>query len=439
MTSPPIRVSSPASGTTLAAGTSAKGGTSSFRLDVIDGYRAIAAIAVVIYHVARGGPLAEQEGDSASFVRPEQLGAHLIDNFGNYGVAVFFLLSGFVIFRPFAQASIEGEQRPAIASYLIRRALRIFPAYWIALVGWSLISDADQRVGGSNVGKLLLVDTYDPNVVFLVGLAVSWTLTIEIAFYLFVPLYAIVVARIATLGRESDRSHRLKVHLVGLTLLYTSAYAYRITLDHWSGASRNMTLWLPNFLDWFALGMLLAVLSVWVKGGGSLPTAVADFARRTSACLACAALCFAMVVVLKGDQLGFRRSETFGQMSWRTLFQGFSAFFLILPAILGNPDQTMMHTLRRPTMVFLGSISYGIYLWHTLVLQWYEQLIDNDPAWLKLVVVGAAVLCVTIPIATVSYYLVERPILGLYRPQGNVQRQRSGSRTGKRRRGSSIG
>lgn len=400
---------------------------------MIDGYRALAALAVVTYHVARGGPRTTGErGDAAGYVRPEQLGAHIIDNLGNYGVAVFFLLSGFVIFRPFAQASIEDEQRPAVGPYLIRRALRIFPAYWIALIGWALITHSDQRVGGTIFGKLLLTDTYDSKVVFLVGLGVSWTLTIELAFYLFVPLYAIVVARIASSRRGSDRRHRLDVHLIGLAVLYVSASAYRITLDHWSGARRNMTLWLPNFFDWFALGMLLALLSVWVKGGGRLPAAFAEFARRTSACVGCAALCFAMVVILKGDQLAFHRNETIGQMSWRSLFQGLSAFFLILPAILGHPDQSMMRTLRRPTMLFLGSISYGIYLWHFLVLQWYERIIDNDPAWLRLVVVGAAVVSVTIPIAAASYYLVERPILRLYRPKSPVRRRATSDPIGKR-------
>lgn len=390
-------------------------GQAPFRFESIDGYRALAAIAVVVYHVGRGGPATTADGEDSSFVHPDQLGAHIIDNLGNYGVAAFFLLSGLVIFRPFVAASMNGSQRPATAPYLIRRALRIFPGYWIALIGWALTTPADQHESGTAIGKLLLIDAYDSNLVWLAGIAVSWTLTIEIAFYLFLPAYAFVVGRLAV--RHAERAARLRVHFIGLALLYVSAYAFRILLDNWSGSKPNMLLWLPAHMDWFAVGMLLATLSVWVEGGGTLPAALHDFARRTGPCLFCAALCFSVVVVLKGDQLGFARSETMGQTSWRFFFQGLSAFFLLLPAVLGDRDhdQRWARILRAPTMVLLGTISYGIYLWHFTVLSWYEGILLGRGPWIRLVGITFAVLCVTIPIAAASYYVVERPILRLFR------------------------
>ncbi len=373
------------------------------RIRSLDGYRAIAATGVVVYHTAGW----------VGFLNPNQPGAHIIDNLGNFGVAVFFLLSGFLLFRPFALGSLSGEPQPSTAPFYIRRLLRIFPGYWLALVAWSLTVAPPDRVSGTTLGKFFLIDLYDPRIkTWQVGLGVSWTLTIELTFYLFLPIYACFVSRIAR--RFGSRRHRLAIQMFGLAALYTSSFVYRVLQARWDGAPFHSVTWLPAFFDWFALGMLLAVGSAWVRCGGQLPTSVRELAGRTWACWTCAALSYIAILVLKGGELHFDRIETPAQMSWRFFFQGLAAFFFLLPATLARNDGPAIRSLRSRPLLFLGTISYGIYLWHPVVMLWVEGLADQTSARARLVVLTIATLALTIPIAAVSYFSFELPLTGVY-------------------------
>ena len=88
-----------------------------------DGLRAVAAISVVLHHVSY--PTGKMfKGYFAPFF------THL-----DIGVAVFFLISGFLLYRPFVAAAFEGRPGPSVRRFFRRRLLRIFPAYWLALIG----------------------------------------------------------------------------------------------------------------------------------------------------------------------------------------------------------------------------------------------------------------------------------------------------------------
>src|SRR5207248_7970993 len=86
-----------------------------------DGLRAVAAGSVLLFHVAT----------STGFVARSELGRYF--NQLDVGVDVFFVLSGFLLYRPFARAHLRGEEIPATRRYLVRRFLRILPAYWLVL------------------------------------------------------------------------------------------------------------------------------------------------------------------------------------------------------------------------------------------------------------------------------------------------------------------
>ena len=375
------------------------------RVEALDGYRAVAAIGVLVSHTA----------GEVWLIQPDEPGAHLLDNLGNFGVAVFFVLSGFVIFRPFVGASLENRSQPPTVPYLIRRALRLYPAYWFALVFWAMSAPPADRAPGSRLGILLLADPYTADYVWLTGLYVSWSLTVEVAFYLFLPIYALIVARLAC--RHADVTRRFRTHLVGLGLLYVSAFVYRsLAGDHWGGARPGAVGWLPGFLDWFSLGMLLALLHWWRESGGSMPTWLSGLAGRTAACWTIAAMSYGAIVVLKGDQLLFMRKETAAQMSWRFFFQGMAALFFVLPAVLGRPNQRSAVWFRHRALLFLGSIAYGIYLWHPVTMLWFHDVFAGESPRFRFVALTAIVLAATIPIAAASYWWLERPMMRLYHP-----------------------
>ncbi len=238
-------------------------------------------------------------------------------------------------------------------------------------------------------------------------------MTIEIAFYIVLPVHAALMAII--LRRSPDPASRMKGHLAGLTVWYLGGYAYRAWLPSWSGRTIHTNNWIFAYLDWFAIGMLFAVASAWVAQGGRLPAVVQELANRAWACWICTAAAYVVVVLLKGDDLHFARIENTSQMSARFFFQAIAAGFFLLPAMLGSSTGLGMAAMRTRAAVFFGSISYGIYLWHPVVIAWTAGLIDQSTARSRFLVFTGLVVVITVPIAAISFYGFERPITELYR------------------------
>ena len=88
----------------------------------LDTMRAIGALGVVITHVGFWAGIYTSQGYVGVLVARADV-----------GVALFFVLSGFLLYRPFARWSLGASERPSIRSFAIRRAARIFPAYWVVL------------------------------------------------------------------------------------------------------------------------------------------------------------------------------------------------------------------------------------------------------------------------------------------------------------------
>ncbi|MEX0768848.1 MAG: acyltransferase, partial [Microthrixaceae bacterium] len=139
-------------------GTSAKlevglsnGSSSKMRLPALDGCRALAAVGVLITHVSLLSGFSN---------RSTTLGPYLARM--DVGVSVFFVLSGFLLYRPFVAARFAGQPSSDIGSYARRRVLRIIPAYWVALTVVGFILRAPGFVEPhSIVSHYLLLQIYD--------------------------------------------------------------------------------------------------------------------------------------------------------------------------------------------------------------------------------------------------------------------------------------
>lgn len=382
------------------------------RLEALDGYRAVAAVGVLVYHVA----------GTSGLLDPREPGGHLLDNLGNFGVAVFFLLSGFLLYRPFLDASVAATRSPAVGTFYLRRAVRIFPAYWIALLAWSLTATPEQRAPGTTLGKLLLIDPFDSGVqTWPAGLPVAWTLSVELTFYLVLPAYAFAVAAVA--ARRVSPHRRLAVHAAGLVVLWVVALAYRAWWPTWEGRPFLSRDWLPTFADWFALGMLLAVLRN-AHFSGRFITSVRAFASHTWAPWLVAAIAYGSIVAMTRNGLYFDARPTSTSLHWRQVLQGLAAFFFLMPGTVGAAQSPSMVWFRTRPMVFLGTVSYGIYLWHVTVLNWIDGIGSEWSARSQFVVLLVLTFAISVAIATVSFHFVERPAMRLASPP----RQRRGRR-----------
>jgi peptidoglycan/LPS O-acetylase OafA/YrhL len=223
------------------------------RFPCFDGLRALAALAVLMTHVSFAG------GANA----PNVFGIFFARMDG--GVAVFFVLSGVLIYRPFARAHVFAESGPALRSYLWRRAIRIYPAYWLAMTVIVYVFGATQIPGVRNfLLDYSLLNIYSPHQPDAFGpLLQSWTLSTELTFYAFVPLWALVLRRVA----RGDVRSRIRAQLTGvLVLIGVSALWKGFVLSAGFDDARigQLKLWLPWWLDLFAIGMGLAVLSLAV-------------------------------------------------------------------------------------------------------------------------------------------------------------------------------
>src|SRR3981189_1850523 len=152
------------------------------RFPLVDGLRAVAALSVLVTHTAF----------LSGFNGHGELGA--ITARLDVGVALFFVISGFLLYRPFVAARFERRPAPRVTRFARRRALRILPAYWLALTVLAIWPGLAVVQGGTWwVYYGLLQDLRVPWIQG--GLKAAWSLGVEVQFYLLLPLYAIACAR----------------------------------------------------------------------------------------------------------------------------------------------------------------------------------------------------------------------------------------------------
>ncbi len=368
------------------------------RYPALDAVRGLAATAVLALHAV--GVYARGSADDA-WVRPWV--ARL-----DVAVPVFFLLSGFLLYRPFVRARRAGRAVPSARRFLWRRALRIAPAYWVALTVATLALSLPGVLTAS--GALVhygLLQGYVPDRVGG-GLPQAWTLTIELAFYLALPVWALLVRRMAP-GSGLGGELKALLALVALSVLWKSVALATLTgpyvtaVDPWLIA-------LPAHADQFALGMALAVAAVhWQERGGA-PAWVR--ARPGSWWLAALAL-YAVSAVAAGLDDADPRGFTHGEFAVRHVLHALIAVCVLVPAVLGTgwPARLLgLWPLRR-----LGTISYSFYLYHLTVLGllglWglheLEDVVHPYVLWLGASFAG------TVLLAELSWRLVESPALSL--------------------------
>jgi peptidoglycan/LPS O-acetylase OafA/YrhL len=284
---------------------------------------------------------------------------------------------------------------------VIRRVARVYPGYWLVLAFFTIVVPRINIYGLH--GFLLhgsLTQTYVHINPFVDGLPPAWSLVVEISFYIFLPFYAALIGVLARRGRP------LLVELGGLVALYAIGIVAIVALAN--GLDAPWVTVLPQHLGAFALGMLLAVLSSQ-QWDARTSARLARIGRPAWIWWGIALLAlFAIPFVLGLDPL---EAPSAVQAVGLNVCQMIVGICVVVPVVLGPQDHGLIRrVLRSPVAVYLGLVSYGIYLWHWYILRIMADWLDWPLYKGNWFVVLILALPIVVFAASVSWFGLERPI-----------------------------
>jgi peptidoglycan/LPS O-acetylase OafA/YrhL len=367
---------------TLSRNVDAQGGLESVskaeRVASLTGIRAVAALLVMGTHAAYSTGKYPQGYVGLVYSRME------------VGVPIFFVLSGFLLFGPWVKAAASGGPPPSVRRYAWHRVRRIMPAYIVTVLVAYLVYHF--RTAGPNPGhtwiglfrNLSLTQIYTDHYLYSYlhqGLTQMWSLAVEVAFYVVLPLLAYLL--LVVLCRRRWRPAPLMAGLAGLALLTPAWLVLVHTTDWLPDGSR---LWLPTFLAWFVGGMMLAALQ---------PMGVRAYAL---ACIPLALVCYFIVSTPIAGEPTTSPNEL-REALFKAGFYAVIATLMVAPLALGDRGLYARFLATRP-MVFLGEISYEIFLIHLVTMELVMVEIVRYPIYTgSIVMVFTVTLVVTVPLA----------------------------------------
>ncbi|WP_029115982.1 acyltransferase [Mycobacterium sp. URHB0044] len=366
---------------TLRHGLDAQGGLESVtasRVDSLTGIRAVAAILVVLTHAAY---------TTGKYTHGY---AGLIYSRMEIGVPIFFVLSGFLLFGPWVRASRDGRDGPSVRRYAWHRVRRIMPAYVVTVLAAYVVYHF--RTAGPNPGhtwlglfrNLTLTQIYTDDYLFSYlhqGLTQMWSLAVEVAFYVALPVLAWLL--LVVLCRRQWRPVLL---MVGLSVLALATPAWLVLVHTTDWLPDGARLWLPTYLAWFVGGMMLAALR--------------EMGVRAYAlvCIPLAIVCYFIASTPIAGAPTTSPSELREGLA-KAAFYAVISTLAVAPLALGNRGWYARFMASRP-MVFLGEISYEIFLIHLVTMELVMVDVLHFPIYTgSMPALFVVTMVVTIPLA----------------------------------------
>jgi peptidoglycan/LPS O-acetylase OafA/YrhL len=373
----------------------------------LNAVRAAGAIMVVLTHVAFNTGQVTQGWTGAILARLD------------FGVTLFFILSGFLLSRPFYLARCREQSLPSVRHYYWKRALRILPLYWV-VVAVALLADPANAGATPRrwAADLTLTQVYRLMVPSS-SLTQMWSLCVEVAFYLVLPFL------VAGFGRTFN----LRRTLAWLSVLAVLGVAWQSWASTSADLQHHTNQWLFGFLPWFCIGLAFAAVSadhVARPRASRLDRLGSDL----TGCWILAAAVFALACTpLAGPRTLLAPSPL--EAGLKCVLYAVAGTFLVLPLVFGpEREGRVRQFLASPVPFVLGEISFGIFAIHMFVLVNGMRVMNIEVFTGEFTLVLLMVSTVTLALAAVSYYGFERRVLrlknrGPFVPPGN---QRSKAR-----------
>lgn len=322
---------------------------------VLDSLRAVGALAVLTTHTSfQSGAYTEHGVWGILLARLD------------VGVAIFFVLSGFLLSRPYIARAALRLPPPATRRYYWKRAVRIYPVYAVTVViGLAAIPDNDGTGLGGWVTTLLMADVYvDDELPH--ALTQMWSLAAEVAFYALLP-----VLMAAALGRRRASPRLARVGVVLALMAAISVVWHLVAADEVAARVSAMpATWLPAYLTWFAVGIALALAHVRSQAATEPSRWIShliSLGRLPGTCWALAAgALLVSATPLAGPTLLV--VPTSAESLTKHVLYAAVGGFLVLTGVFHDPRSGYARLLSTPPLRHVGHISYSVFCIHLSVL-----------------------------------------------------------------------
>ncbi len=365
-----------------------------------DGFRALAMLGVMWFHIWQQSwlsPCFTILGKTFDFTYVVRSGYLFVD--------VFLLLSGFLMFLPYAKCALDDTKLPSILNFYKKRAVRILPPYFLSII----ILFIGAYVGGEYYTKgemlrdllshLTLTHTFFTDTYLFTHLNVPlWTIAIEAQFYLLFPFIA--------------RAFR-KFPLLTYGIMVALAHYFRFAVVAPMEDTQMYLNQLPAMLDVYANGMLFAYAYVYLTKSlkpNKILSLICTFAFIF--------ILFQIHTLFEGQtcEVGYTRIRL-GQMERRFPMSFLTGILMLVSPFAFRP---LIKIFSNPVMRFLSTVSFEAYIWHTVIAlklkKWripaYQALenpqMNNEPVWQW----KYTILCFVLSIAlgALLTYAFEKPL-----------------------------
>jgi len=367
----------------------------------LTGLRGLAALWVLMYHT-----WVYSVPKELSFTLFEkQFYGHVFISLGWSGVQIFFVLSAFLLTLPFARANAGLAPKPHIKSFLIRRLARVFPAYYaqfIILVAISYFLHNLSPIPLEDIPEYALMLFIPPPI----GIGtpslngVWWTLPIELSFYFALPLLALFV-----------RWRYLMPLFIASVLCMFLWRFYIMNILQPSSALPSPTLQLPGSMDSFGIGMIGAILHVHFIEQRK----ASDIYHKTLIILSLTVpFIFYLLGVWMAHHYKVYWSHSLILYTWTPIFS--LAILTLVLTSTRRPDSLLNVVFGNKPLMYLGMISYGIYLWHPPIASWLQATpIFSQFTGYKFPYLFLSTFALTLLAAAISWHLIEERCINIAR------------------------